>query len=953
MLRPGSTRAAALVALIVLHEPVRGADDPIASNTETVLRFVQGLRERGYYDLTLEYLEQLRQMPEAPADLKGIIDYEMGRSLLEQAARVADLEVQLQQLEQARAKLDAFTKANPKHPQVPEALVQLARVIVERGHRAVIMADEAKNAAEKQASLTEARKSFGQARAAYDKAKEPLKTAFDAFPKFIPDGDSRKEARRRVHSALMEAELQRALVDYEEACSYPLGSKERNSLLDRGIEQFKGVYEAYREQMAGLYARMWQGKCYEEKGELGPAMGIYNELMGHNTPELRPLQRQVDYFRIIVLAKRKEYALAADEAVRWLQANTSVRRSEEWLGVELELAKNILAQLDSLKGAEREAALRKAIDALSEAVRYYSKYKPEALALLQKYRPRTADAASIPANLTYDDAVSQAEEAISLQEWNRAIPLLKAAIRRADPTKDIEKVNRARYLLAFAYYQSEHYYEADVLAEHLARRYPRGGLSAKATSLGMAALTFAYNTYTARDQTTDLDRLIDLANYTAETYPDTEQGDAARFTLGEILLGKGEYPQAAQAYESVRKESSRHADAQTKAGAAHWKQSLVLREEDKTSEADAQLKAAFEILKAALKERQDAGAQPTDPGLVGNACDLAEIELATDRAKDALAMLEPLAARAAGAAKPPPERVPVVSRLLATLLRTHVSSGLVDKALEDMNRLESLGGPASSLTQLYFELGQLLKKEMDSLQLKGNQAGFDRTQQAYQKFLQALVKSKAGQSYTSLEWAGEQLLTLSESANAQAESLRTGRMVRQAGTTADSARSLAGEASAVFQSILDTYSKDDDFRKARGGEALLMRTKLKLAGAYRNQREFGKADELIKELIEQNRGLLDPLMEKGHLLEAQAQAGSGQWALAYEHWRRLASRLGQATPKPVDYFEASYHVAYCLLKQNQPAEAKRALNSVMRLSPKVGNEEMKAKYESLLRQLGT
>ena len=47
---------------------------------------------------------------------------------------------------------------------------------------------------------------------------------------------------------------------------------------------------------------------------------------------------------------------------------------------------------------------------------------------------------------------------------------------------------------------NKQYYEANVLAEHLARRYPQGGLSPKATEIGMQALAEAYNTYTEIDR---------------------------------------------------------------------------------------------------------------------------------------------------------------------------------------------------------------------------------------------------------------------------------------------------------------------------------------------------------------------------------------------------------------------------------------------------------------------
>src|SRR5262249_45810523 len=153
----------------------------------------------------------------------------------------------------------------------------------------------------------------------------------------------------QIHAGLMQSLLQKAVVDYEEGQTHPLQSKERNDLLDSARTQFDEIYKNYRQWMAGLTARMWQGKCYEEPGELGlgKAMGIYNELLTHEDPVLRPLQRHVGFFRIIVLGKRKEHALAADEALKWLQTYNAPEslRSKEGLGVQLEYAKNLIAQL--------------------------------------------------------------------------------------------------------------------------------------------------------------------------------------------------------------------------------------------------------------------------------------------------------------------------------------------------------------------------------------------------------------------------------------------------------------------------------------------------------------------------------------------------------------------------------------------------------------------------------
>src|SRR5579864_6508369 len=97
----------ALAAAIAVA-PARAADDP-----RFALGFVQGLRERGYYDLALDYLTELRADKNTPADVKAKLDYEEGRTLTEAATHGSDPEVARRQLDQARDRLEAFIKANP------------------------------------------------------------------------------------------------------------------------------------------------------------------------------------------------------------------------------------------------------------------------------------------------------------------------------------------------------------------------------------------------------------------------------------------------------------------------------------------------------------------------------------------------------------------------------------------------------------------------------------------------------------------------------------------------------------------------------------------------------------------------------------------------------------------------------------------------------------------------
>lgn len=912
MLRLAETLAAVLVATLVVAATARGQED-----MRTASKFLDGLRERGYYELAAEYLERLRTLPDTPAELRDTIDYEQGRIMIDEASKTGDLVLRKELLDKARGKLVAFTEAHPKDPLAPEAYVQLARLLVERGHLAMLRGEETDKPKEKAALVAEARSSFDDARAAYNQADEKLTAAFKTFPTFIPDNETRrKEERDRTHTAMMDAQLQKAVVDYEQGQTYPAGSKERADYLAKGLAQFEDLYKRYRTQFAGLTARMWQAKCFEEKGDYGPAMGIYNELMEHSDPRLRGLQRQVGYFQTILYNKRKEYPLAELGAQGWLRAYSTPAElnTPSGVGVRFEMAKALLAQAAEVPSASEKAAKKaRAVEMLRQVVRYTSPQKAEALKLLKEHKPSAAARFEEVARLNFEDAMTQADEAIASHEWDKAILLLKQAIRRADPAKDPDKAILPRYNLAFCYYMDKRYYEAAVVAEHLARRYPNKPLAPKAVEIGMAALADAYNSYRDVDRTSDLNTLIGLAEYAIATWPDKDEGDLARMTLGQIYQGLGKYPKAIEVYESVRTKSPKWVDAQTSVGASHWEQSRALRRAGKESEADAEVAKALGTLGAALKARQEAGTAATDSGLIGNVCDIADIQLETGKPAEALAVLNPIAKAQHGTPGP------AYNRLMAALLRAHINSGQVQQAQADMAALEKAGGGS---TQLYFGLGKLLQKEMDTLRSKGDSAKLARVQADYQKFLSALINAKTGQTYESLQWAGENMLTLGN----------------------------PKEAGAVFLRILETAAKEPSFLGQSANERLL-RTKLKQAAALRGLRDFAGAEDLIKKLRAENPRALDPMIEQGLLLEDKAAAGQAKWSASIAFWQNLAPRLGRGRTKPPEYYDAWYHVAYAMYKDNQPAKAKQILGGVMRLSPGVGGEEMKKKYTTLLATL--
>lgn len=906
---------ATLAALAGPAPRARAAEDP-----RTIVRFLEELKNHGLHDVALDYINQLRDDPSVPAEIKATLDYEQGRTLIDEASKSNDLVLREELLRDAKEKLETFVKANPQRPEAREALVQMAKLLVERGYLAILQGEDTQDKAKKEAKIAEGRAAYTQAREAYGKAVEALGPALAKFPVSMPDNDPRRKQRDTVEASYLDAMLQQGVCDHELAQTYPPGSPERTKLLDEALRRFETLWKEHREQWAGLTAQMWQAKCFEEKGELGPAIGLYKQLLEHPDPRLRVLQRNVGYFYIVALAKRKEFPLAGDQASAWLNTfnRREERRTKEGLGVQLELAKAIDAQLGEgqISQAERPAAVKRILDALGQVVRYASPFKNEALTLLKKYKPSSAIKVEEIARLNYQDAMEQADDAIASNEWDRAIALLKAAARKAGAVQDIDKMIMARYNLSFCYFMNKQYYESYVLAEHIARRHPRAGLAPKATTIAMQALVEAYNTFTEIDRMSDINRVVEMAKYTAETWPDREEGDDARLNLGQIALGRGQYDQAIAAFEAIRRKSARWLEAQTRLGAAHWAKSRGLELRANATGGVAEAKKAIDVLQNALNARRESNAAPTDPGLVGNVGDLAIVLTETGKATEALKLLDPIVKAQTNRSGP------AYSRLMEAQLMAYIGTNQVPQAIATMKTLEQAGGGAN-LTQLYLKLGRLLQRELDGLREKGDSAAYRQMHQSYKTFLTTLAGAKAGQTYESLEWAGESLLSLDAFA----------------------------ESEEVLRRVLKDFTQDPQFLQQPGGKMSLLRTRLKLAAALRGQNKFDEANALVEELLKEYPKYIEPQVERGMLLEAEAQAGRGSWGAALSHWQGLARKLEPIRPRRLEYYDAWYHIAWALSQQGQTLKARQTLQGIMRLTPGVGSPETRAKYEALLARL--
>ena len=311
--------------------------------------------------------------------------------------------------------------------------------------------------------------------------------------------------------------------------------------------------------------------------------------------------------------------------------------------------------------------------------------------------------------------------------------------------------------------------------------------------------------------------------------------------LSLVYQGMGRYDDAFKVLAAVRPRSQDWIPAQNRLGLVHWLKSRMLDGRGDSAGASAEAQKALESLNVALKARKAAGTGAADPGYIGNIGDIATVLAETGKPTEALAVLDPvIKAQTVKTGRG-------YAMLLESQLKALILTGQVDPAIAAIKALEQAGGSAGR-AQLYFKLGRLLEKELENLRAKKNTKALASLTQSYRTVLNTLVDSKTGQTYESLDWAGTSLRDLDAYADAEK----------------------------VFRRMLNDYSQDAQFLQQTSAKARMTLIRIKLASALRGQKKFDEANSLLDEVLEQKPPYLDALIEKGLLLESEAEAGKGK-----------------------------------------------------------------------------
>jgi len=983
--------------------------------------FVQGLRDHGYYDMAIEYLEQMRTSPLCPPELKETIDYEAAITLMSGSLVIQDPKLREKDLDQARDKFEAFIKANPRHPLVPDARMQLANVLVERGRSKVEQAGRStKSAEESKQLMSEARALYQEAQKVFVDAERYFSQEIKKYPKVIPPKEVKKiEARDQARKDLVNSRLLLATVAFEIAKTYPAGSKEFKEGMTSAAKKYHDLYTRYKMVLAGLYARMWEGRCYKELGDkesLKTAQVVFEEMLLQ--PDEPKAYRDMKNKSLILLMETfnlpalKKYAETLKKGKAWEDtARGPEENSPDGLAIRFLEGEAALAILKGMKeDDENYNAMKKEARRHFDFVgRFTGQYQQQARARMRD--PLIGGAKTEPTNFSEArdrgkaalDEMQAADFELKLKQSQGPVDAktAKQFYDRMDAARDEAKLyfrkalemavaevpsdelknelNIVRYYLAYLYWASDDLYEAALMGEFLARKYPNCAGARPGAKIAMAAYAKLRNEIPKDgDRSFENARMVGIAEHITRRWSGGPEAEEAWLMLIRTAIVDRDVKKAKEYLDKLPADSPRRSEAQLLVGQALWRAYVYasyLPEDERPDKAQlaAMVKEAQGLLLEGIAAMRKAEAE-VGYTLVSAVLSVAQIYIDTNEPKKAVAVLEepkigPLVLVSAG--NPVTDRGNFRVETYKAALRAYVADQQLDKAEKAMDALEKLMGAegdaeaGKKLTQIYISLGLELERQVQRLQEENNPEALQNVLKGFELFLTRISK-RPGNSFNSLHWVAETFYSLGAGLDPDTSQLPA------------NVRQYYEKARDTFQRILDEVEAGQ-LEAPEGADTSI---KIRLARCLRRLRDYKGSLALLVDILKRRNMMVDAQVEAAYTYQAWAtmpdkadyyikaitggaparRKKDGATVRLVWGWGKLARLVMPILAHRSIFHEARYNLALCRFEyartQSSATKRKETLQQaekdiliIERLFPDMGGDEWYPKYNELYKKI--
>jgi hypothetical protein len=974
-------------------------------------QFLEKLRERGWNDVALEYLEEAQNDPLASPEFLADRDYHLAVTRTMLARQAVGEKERLSQIDRAIADFQAFAAAHPESPRYVDALSQAGNLLAEQALLALNKADLLpSSAADEQESLRES------ARATLEKASamvnEMLESAEERIAN-LPRGAALQTNKANVHlkqdlqSKIAEGMFLAANLLFEKSRTYDQDSNQRTQTLDQAAAAFQQVQKEYENKLVGFFAVLYEGRCYQAAGDYEKALDTYNDLTSQpvGQADFRKLIARAYRHRIECHIAEEDFEKAIEEGTMWLDESSSDEREQpEWLAVAFRLAQAYSEQAENEDDGKLRTEARRLYRDVSRQPGEFQDEARTALALSGSEEIKPVDVKNFgdafaagksaieqmnSSQLAVKLAANNNPEGVAdleqLAEASRAAALkyFQSAIELADDKSPTEEVVQANYYLCWLLWNEGRTVEAAELGQKIADKYPNSPFAPTAAKITLAAYERLFLEAKKSNSEASIsaagERLRNIAELIVGRWSESDAASNATNLLISLALKENDFTEADRLLAALP-EKSRGAAGLT-LGASLWSRYL---------EQSAKKENAYDPATDELKSRATqllAGGYESLAGTNGEisstqaAAVLYYVQalLAENKANEALKVLEnkqvgPLALMTRNTGAEHEQAFALEASKAALRAYLSVDPPRTNDAMAMMEQLEktakAAGKDPGQLTGMYVNLGLQLQEQITQLTEAGDKDKAQSVAGAFANLLERVAAQGDSQSWAVRNWLAQTSLQLGS------------------GLSGEAADRYLGQAEKAYQDILDAAAKDSKFAPS---ELAILAVRKKLGETMQARGNFADAVEQFTAILAQKPNMLELQQSTAASLQAwgiakkdpaiidQAIRGTKPQANAQNlvwGWLRLGTVAdgakrkaeqtgdGAAAAKYADvYFSARYEAAKARLAAGKIATGesqikqfdtvRQSIVALKQLSPDLGGKVWAPKFEALLKEAET
>ena len=1020
---------------------------------EPAAEFLEVLRQKRYFDVAERYLESLATSNLAPEGFRDRIGYEHAVILIQGAALIGNPQQRVAQLDRAQTLIEKFMADFPDHVLKHSARAQLGSLLQQRAHDNLAIASRP-GQANRSELLTQAQGQYDRAHQVYSEAKEAIGKQLAGVNSIRYDPDKQQKEiriREELRREYLQMQLASALLLEEAAETVEAGSDKRTDYLTRAAADFKEIYGKYRFLQAGIYAHVYEGRCLFKLGKLDDALTNFADVL--RQPENDAFRDAKTKSLVLALKcwldeSQKKYAEAVSRGnsyVTTMRGNEAA--SSEWFKLRMLVARVNKLYADDLitkdpKDELAEQSYREAKILLRALIKVPNNYRDEARTLLTSL-PGGANLArdNRPEPTTFNEATERAKDSLDemsiaelllsklpmriadetdpamkkqyteqLEEARTAVNTKRAesmqyyrlALEMVEPDTPADVIHTTHYFLCFLHFKDKAYYNAAVIGEFLAYRYPESPTAVQGAKIALACYQKLY-AEAEGDKQFEMDRMMAIAQHTVATWPKSPEADQARVNLIPAMIRNGDLDRALQYISAMPDNSKQKGTAQRRIGRAFWFKYRVgaaaYRKLEESGASAAELKTRqleLDKLRSDAAVQLEAGMKQVAPNtapdkaLVAAMLSMCQYYVETGESAKAIAMMELPTIGILGLTRKNDPVTKLDSKnafaqeVYKMALRAYIGDmpvaedrqQRIDQAKAVMDSLNQTVGQddagKSQLVGIYYGMARELESQM---KLSESDEQRKALAQGFETFLNEV--GQTSDDFNIKNWVAETLNGL-------------GRSFDSPGQITPEARGYYEQSMATLEAIIKKGGADSAWLNAdeKKAASYLVQLQLRLARMQRQLRYFGKSIDSFVGILKQNQMMLEVQVEAARTYQQWAEHGQDEdnrpgksinpkrlylsailgtrkgedgknivWG-----YNRIAAVTSRFQPKYNEtLFEARYNLAECRYyyalsksgdeKVKYLGYAKREILNTCKLYPSLGGDQMKTRSHELMKKI--